>query len=148
MMKIIKKVLIVIKKEGIKGIIKRLYSHYNNLEQKEYYNWIKNNTPTKSEVNEQRKHKFHVNPKISIVIPLYNTPKRFLLELIKSVKNQTYTNWELCLADGSDEPLNYLNKIIKKDERIKYKILKENKGISENTNEALKLVSRRLHSFA
>lgn len=140
-MKSIKKVFSVLKNEGIKGIIKRLYMHFNNEEKKEYYKWIKQNTPTKKEIKEQKNHQFEIRPKISIVIPLYNTPKKFLLELIKSVQNQTYTNWELCLADGSTKTLDYLDKVIKKDKRIKYQVLAENKGISGNTNEALKLAT-------
>ena len=43
-------------------------------------------------------------PRISIVVPLYNTPQQFLVELLDSVQNQTYQNWELCLVDaGQDE---------------------------------------------
>lgn len=57
------------------------------------------------------------------------------------MQNQTYSNWELCLADGSTNPLNYLKKVIEKDSRIKYEILEENKGISGNTNAALKMVT-------
>lgn len=140
-MKFIKKIVVILKNEGIKGIIKRLHVHFNNEEKKEYYKWIKANTPTKKEIREQRNYEFEIRPKISIIIPLYNTPKKFLLQLIKSVKDQTYTNWELCLADGSTKPLEYLNKIIDKDDRIKYKILDENRGISINTNEALKLAT-------
>ena len=44
-------------------------------------------------------------PKISIVVPLYNTPLDFLDEMLDSVVNQTYKNWELCCVDaGKDEP--------------------------------------------
>lgn len=57
------------------------------------------------------------------------------------MQKQTYSNWELCLADGSTKPLEYLTKVVEKDKRIKYQILKENKGISGNTNEALKLAT-------
>ena len=47
--------------------------------------------------------KFDRMVKISILVPLYNTPLQFLNEMIESVLNQTYQNWELCLADGSDD---------------------------------------------
>ena len=40
--------------------------------------------------------------KFSILVPLYNTPEKFLREMIDSVEAQTYVSWELCLADGSD----------------------------------------------
>ena len=39
-------------------------------------------------------------PLISIVVPLYNTPHDFLVELLDSVQNQTYRNWELCMVDA------------------------------------------------
>ena len=80
-------------------------------------------------------------PLISIVIPLYNTPQEYLKEIVDSVIAQTYGNWQLCLADGSEgeETGEFLRKKYKKEIRISYKKLKENKGISENTNAAIKL---------
>lgn len=137
----IKKIIRLLKNEGVKAVIKKIKNYCSNKEKNEYYKWIKNNTPSKKELDNQRREKFDYNPKISIIVPLYNTPKKYLLELIDCVQNQTYSNWELCLADGSTKPLEYLHKKIKDDDRIKYKILKENKGISGNTNEALKLIT-------
>ena len=81
----------------------------------------------------------------SIVVPLYNTPKDFLKEMIQSVINQTYEEWELCMADGSDSEHGYVGRICEKyaasEKRIKYKHLEKNGGISENTNEALKMAT-------
>lgn len=57
------------------------------------------------------------------------------------LEQQTYSNWELCLADGSPEPLKEIQSMIKKESRIKYKFLNKNNGIAENTNEALKLAT-------
>jgi GT2 family glycosyltransferase len=84
--------------------------------------------------------------KISILVPLYNTPKEFLTEMIDSVMNQTYSNWELCLADGSDDAHEYVGEVChqymdRADGRIVYKKLIKNEGISGNTNECLKLAS-------
>ena len=106
-----------------------------------YQMWIENNEPLKEELEEQRNTKFKINPKISIIIPMYNTPINFFEELVNNLIDQTYTNWELCLADGSPEKNEKLEKIYKKDERIKYKFIGENKGIAGNTNEALSLVT-------
>lgn len=93
----------------------------------------------------QRKTKFPRNIKFSILVPLYNTPKDFLQEMIGSVLFQTYENWELCLADGSDDEHSYVKEICeniaKKDSRIKYKKLEKNGGISENTNECIKMAT-------
>ena len=41
-------------------------------------------------------------PKISIIVPLYNTPAKLFDEMLQSVVRQTYTNWELVLVDASD----------------------------------------------
>ena len=91
------------------------------------------------------------NPvKISILVPLYNTPEPFLREMIESVLYQTYKNWELCLADGSDSEHGYVEKVVKEymDEdnkkgssRILYKRLTKNEGISGNTNQCLTIAT-------
>ena len=76
--------------------------------------------------------------KISVLVPLYNTPEKFLREMIDSVVTQTYKNWELCLADGSDDKHIDVGRIcqeyIEKDSRIKYQKIEKNLGISGNTN--------------
>ena len=106
-----------------------------------YQKWIELNEPKEEELEKQCKMKFKNNPRISIIIPMYNTPVKFFEELVDSLIEQTYTNWELCLADGSNEKNEKLKSIYEKDERIKYKFLGENKGISGNTNEALALAT-------
>ena len=60
----------------------------------EYETWI-----TMLEANENYDEKFEYNPKISILVPVYNVLDRHLIPCIESVLNQVYTNWELCLAD-------------------------------------------------
>ena len=108
---------------------------------KTYQQWIKNNEPTEKDIEEQRKTIFKNNPKISILVPMYNTPYNFFKELVECLINQTYSNWELCLADGSPEQDKSLEEIYKKDERIKYKFIGENKGIAGNTNECIKMAT-------
>lgn len=108
---------------------------------KRYKNWIENNEPTFEEIEEQKKEKFKIEPKISLVVPMYNTPIKYFEELVESLINQTYENWELCLADGSVEKNEQLQEIINKDNRIKYKFLNENKGISGNTNSAIQMAT-------
>lgn len=106
-----------------------------------YNKWIQANEPNQEELEEQRNTKFDINPKISIIVPMFNTPKQFFEELVDSLILQTYSNWELCLADGSEKENKELKKITQKDKRIKYKFIGENKGISGNTNEALHLAT-------
>ena len=111
-------------------------------EPEEFYQiWINKNEPNEEELEKQKDTKFEINPKISIIIPMYNTPEKFFKELVDGLIEQTYPNWELCLADGSPEKNEKLEKIYKKDERIKYKFIGENKGISGNTNAALELAT-------
>jgi len=110
----------------------------------QYAVWRRKYEVTEEELLEQKKVTFSVNPKFSIVIPLYNTVPKYLKELIESVQNQTYENWELCLADGTGEhsPLkSIVDEYAKKDERIKYEVLSDNKGISENTNAAIRMAT-------
>jgi GT2 family glycosyltransferase len=111
---------------------------------------------------------FAHGPLISILVPLYNTPRSFLEDMINSVLNQTYAQWELCLADASDRPLYHpladempppaggpapstptpssdapdstLASLFS-DPRIHYRHLAQNGGISANTNEALALAT-------
>ena len=127
----------------IRARVKNIYNKYfaRNSEEEIYLKWIKNNEPSKKELEQQKNEKFKIKPKISIVVPVYNTPEKFFEELVQSLQNQTYSNWELCLADGSPNPLEYMLEYPKKDNRIKYKIIGENKGISGNTNEALTLAT-------
>lgn len=115
-----------------------IYKTYSNLNSN-YDLWIKNNEPNDKELLKQEKYKFEYNPKISILIPMYNTDESFFYELIDSLKRQTYRNFEACLVDGSNQKNENYNKYIENDSRFKYKFLGYNNGISENTNEALNM---------
>ena len=106
--------------------------------------------PNAEEAKRQRETKFDRDIKFSILVPLYNTPEKFLRQAIESVVAQTYENWELCLADGSDAEHGSVEKICKEymekdrkylqqcnsslSKRIVYKKLSQNEGISGNTN--------------
>ncbi len=87
----------------------------------------------------------------SILVPLYNTPEKFLREMIESVTNQTYSGWQLCLSDGSDDEHSYVGDVVREyiesdkrtnpgnESRIRYKKLERNLGISGNTNVCFEL---------
>lgn len=85
----------------------------------------------------------------SILVPLYNTPKEYLKDMLDSVLNQTYGNWELCLADGSDEAHAYVGEVVAEyrarnenlAKRIRYQKLEKNGGISYNTNQCLAMAT-------
>ena len=98
-----------------------------------------------AQIKSEQQYKPAQKIKVSIVVPLYNTPENFLKEMLDSVEAQTYTDWELCLADASDEKNGQVKKTVEqyqtKDKRIKYKKLSKNEGISENTNRALEMAA-------
>lgn len=84
--------------------------------------------------------------KISILAPLWNNQREFQIQMLDSVMNQTYENWELCLADGSDDEHSYMGDICREyaaraNGRIIYRKLEKNGGIAGNTNECLKLAT-------
>ena len=104
--------------------------------------WNRSYFISKEERIKQTNATFHRPVLFSIVVPVYNTPMKYFMEMIESVQKQTYVTWELCLADGSEENYQkqleaYCKKI--EDKRIRYKKLEKNQGISENTNEALRM---------
>lgn len=104
--------------------------------------WI--NNLTDHEIQAQRRAHFEKEIKFSIVIPLYNTPQDFLSELIQSVVNQTYSNWEICFADGSDINSNQIYEtmdIWKNETRIHYRKLGANQGIALNTIAAYEMAT-------
>jgi O-antigen biosynthesis protein len=111
-----------------------------------YELWIKNNDPAFDVLQGQiiKARSFEFRPKISIIMPVWNTDLIYLKRAIVSVINQTYDNWELCIADGNSSNLKIKQTILEyanMDTRIKAKYLENNKGISGNSNEALSLAT-------
>ncbi len=104
-----------------------------------YGPWYEAYVPDEQTLEKQRKQKFSQSPLISIAVPAYKTPGVFLRQMLDSVRTQTYGNWELCIANaspGEEEMGKILREYAKKDPRIRWMDLKENLGISENTNAA------------
>lgn len=131
------------KNYGLKNTIKKVCQKLSG--QRDYGNYedfLKKYGVKEEELARQRQEVFENGPCFSIAVPLYQTKEKYLREMIESVQAQTYTNWELCLADGSGrehslQPV--VGEYIAKDKRIKYCLLDSNEGIAGNTNEALKM---------
>ena len=68
-------------------------------------------------------------PLISIILPLFNAQK-YIKDCIKSVINQTYSNWELIIVDdaSTDDSINIVSRLMLRDSRIKLIECKENFG--------------------
>lgn len=105
--------------------------------------------PNFIELNRQKRMKFSFNPLISIILPVYNPPIKALRNALQSVLRQTYENWELCIVDASSnlEVSNFLNKISKREKRVKYRLLGENYGIAINTNKAIEMAEGEYVAF-
>lgn len=137
---IIRRAIVYLKKYGFIKFLKRIALGVE--EETDYNAWFQRNRVSAFELEKQASHKFAYAPKISIIVPTFNTPADLLREMIESVAQQSYSNWELCIADGSDEDSEARSIILdyqKKDPRIKVTLLKDNYGISGNTNHALEM---------
>src|SRR4051812_11685874 len=114
--------------------------------EKNYAEWVAEHEPKAEDLEQQRREAkaWDRRPKISLLIPLFDTPPKFLNELFASVVAQTYDNWEACVVDGGSkhrETLESLRHWVKTDPRIRVQRLEENLGISENTNHALRVAT-------
>ena len=105
--------------------------------QNAYNKWFDN----QEKITEYKKFKY--NPKISVIIPTYNVSKELLTECIESVLNQSYNNFEICIADDNsklEETINTL-KEYEKNEKIRVTYRKTNGMISAASNTALGMAS-------
>lgn len=136
------KICELIRSEGLYSLLVRIfYSIKRRVFVRLYF--LHNIRWNEKQLLEQKNESHTKDILFSIITPAYNTPEEYLREMIQSCIRQTYTNWELCIADASDEKHSYVGNIISeiKDSRIRYIKLKDNRGISCNTNEALKVAN-------
>ncbi|HEX8897687.1 MAG TPA: glycosyltransferase, partial [Chthoniobacterales bacterium] len=69
-----------------------------------YQSWIERyETPNRSQLQDlkRRARALHYQPLISVLLPTYNTPRRWLIAAIESIRGQVYSNWELCISDDA-----------------------------------------------
>ncbi|MGK5090438.1 glycosyltransferase [Deltaproteobacteria bacterium TL4] len=111
-----------------------------------YYVWLLRHYPKTADLKKRRQQvdTLRFRPLISIVMPVYNPPERFLREALESVLQQAYPDWELCIADdASTKP--YVHQLLEHyrslDARIKVVFRQNNGHISQASNSALVLAS-------
>lgn len=139
----IQKGLRYLKHYGPKEFWVRLHERFEP-EEVPYGPWYDAYAPTREELEKQKKRKWKYAPKISVVVPAYETPEKFLCQMIDSLLEQTYENWELCIVDASpgNASMEYvLREYANRDSRIQWKKLEKNLGIAENTNAAFAMAS-------
>jgi len=135
----------IFREGGFTAIKARLFAfdHFTH----NYQEWVKKYDTFEN--SDRVKMKDHLTtlsyqPLISIVMPTYNTPERWLRAAIESVLRQIYQNWELCIADDcSSDPSvrSVLEEYARKDSRIKVTFRKENGHISHASNSAAELAT-------
>jgi glycosyltransferase involved in cell wall biosynthesis len=109
----------------------------------EYNKWVAMHYPKTTDIANQRlvSTEYEYRPKISIVLPVYDTKPSFLDACIMSVKEQSYVNWELCIVDDASSKKATLQ-VLKKyesgdDPRIKIQRSSKNGHISVASNLAI-----------
>ncbi len=131
------------KKHGIKALFlkskHKLQGLDNDYDYKEWYDLTK---PDEEELCRQKQDTLPVSPLLSIVIPAYKTPEKYLREMMDSILAQTYDHWEVCVANGSPKGEGgtvekVMNWYSKRDNRFRCENLGGNRGISGNTNAAV-----------
>lgn len=139
----IKKAITYVKRNGVSKLVHRLrYGSY--IAQSDYQTWLFAQRVTKKNLETQSKTKFAYSPKISILVATFNTKEEYLKEMIDTVVNQSYSNWELCIADGSTN--DFVEKYVYEHyssygDKIKFQKLDQNYGISGNTNKAFEMAT-------
>lgn len=139
----IKKGLLYLRHYGLKEFWFRMKERFQ-AEAADYGKWYENHKASEEELAKQRKEHFAKEPLISILVPVYNTPREFLVQLLRSVGTQTYHNWEICIANASVDNkgvIEVLEHYQEKTKRLKVINVPENEGISQNTNKALSIAS-------
>ena len=108
-----------------------------------YAEWVVEHAPTPALLAAQREAatQYAYQPRISIITPVYNPPLAIFELAIQSVQQQTYPHWQLCLANGGDDPVisAYIDQLALQDPRVRVVQLAQNLGIAGNSNAALAL---------
>ncbi|MFL6537482.1 MAG: glycosyltransferase [Chthoniobacterales bacterium] len=126
-------------------LIRGLRKHWPKRESEtEYEAWFARHRATSAQLTQMREEsaKFTFRPCISIITPVFNTPVQWLREVVESVLEQAYGNWELILSDDRStdrETLAYLAELRARDSRIIVDHAPQQGGISAASNRGLEL---------
>ena len=143
-----------LRKHGLRALWKKSVHRLQGIQEDYDYNeWYKREKVTEEELDRERRETFAITPKFSIVIPVYETPEKFLRKMLKSIEEQTYGEFEVCVADATPYekydksqadgklPREVLEEFHRRDARFKYTVLEQNLGISDNTNAAINMAN-------
>jgi len=118
----------------------------------QYARWLERHTPTPAQLQalaaSVAAHPY--SPRISVIVPTYETDPEVLEAMLASVRDQVYPHWELCLADDaspSGRPQQILTRAAAADERVRVRLLDTNGGIAASTDAALELATGEFVAF-
>lgn len=113
----------------------------------DYDRWVQlYDTPSKKQLTELRNSlaAFARRPRISVVMPVYNTPPKVLDAAIHSIRNQIYPNWQLCIADDASTAggiRELIERHAAQDARISIRFRPQRGNIVAASNTALEMAS-------
>ena len=119
-------------------------SMVNDYEKKGKEIWEEQQAELSYEEQVEQIENFSRKPLISVIMPLYNAPVKWLELAIESIQNQSYANWELCLVDDGSKDLrcvHFASEAEKEDLRIRFHRCEKNGGIASASNVALEMAS-------
>ncbi|MEA1983318.1 MAG: glycosyltransferase family 2 protein [Campylobacterota bacterium] len=149
--RIAKQIYVRYRRDGWEGILQRLEKKYNIVEPEHtithtlqessdtYHHWIEQHEADISATSP-----LEYSPLISIITPIFNTQEEYLIDMFKSVLAQSYSNWELCLADDAStqsKTLQIVKQYSQKYPNIKVSYRVYNGHISSASNSALSLAT-------
>lgn len=138
----IKKAWRLLGEYGVKEFGCRLKENFRKKEIP-YEKWRRNHIPASEELERQRREQlaWKERPLISLAVSVRHMPEVFVRKMVESVQKQTYTNWQMCIADGSGDE--GIQKLVEECQRcgcnIRYCKTEKNTSMVENANAALHL---------
>lgn len=139
-----KRVVRYYQKNGLKATLNRMKKQQVKQQEEDYPAFLATNEQWDVEEIRSEIATFSYQPKISILMPVYNVEEEWLTKCIQSVQGQFYENWELCMSDDASTDPNVkplLEKFVAQDDRIKVVFRQENGHISKATNSALEIAT-------
>jgi GT2 family glycosyltransferase len=135
---------------GLSAAANDLFMKYANGMQRacnDYTDWVSRYDSigdSELEAMRARASQLQAGPVISLLVPVYDVPERWLRQCLDSVLQQVYPRWELCVADDASPSLHVreiLQEYARRDSRIKVAWRTVNGHISEASNTALELAT-------
>lgn len=139
-----KRVVRYYQKNGLKATLNRMKKQQVKQQEEDYPAFLATNEQWDVEAIRLEIATFSYQPKISILMPVYNVEEEWLTKCIQSVQGQFYENWELCMSDDASTDPNVkplLEKFVAQDDRIKVVFRQDNGHISKATNSALEIAT-------